>query len=105
MTSFTKKQYSSQLETKIAVSNSLSKNPQSLTAFDFQDKDLLFSENENSELEIEFDFYIKHFAGNKLFNFKQESRSNSNYFSFNTANQVLPLYDLFCSWRLNLINI
>lgn len=74
------------------------------TSIDLESKDLLFNESENTEIEIELNLSHDYsFTDNFLrlnYDYKKLLTSNK----FLNSIQKLPLYDLFCNWKLNFFN-
>lgn len=103
LNSFTQKQDTLHLETKISVSNSDSKQIPTIISSDIEDKDLVYNESERSEFEIELDFFNYYSFENNFLDLKFKSGINSITYNSHKSNQSLPLYDLFCNWKLHLI--
>tara|TARA_R110000850_G_scaffold41434_1_gene106174 strand:- start:74749 stop:75081 length:333 start_codon:yes stop_codon:yes gene_type:complete len=102
LNSFTQEQKTFQLETKTIVSNSDTKQYPIFISSDLEDKDLVYNESEKSEFEIELDFYHNYSFSNNFLDLKFKSGINSIAYNFHKSNQNLPLYDLFCKWKLHL---
>jgi hypothetical protein len=103
LNSFTQKQNSFQQDKESTFSNSDTKHSQTLTSSDFEDKDLVYNESERSEFEIELDFFNYYSFENNFLDLKFKSGINSITYNSHKSNQSLPLYDLFCNWKLHLI--
>lgn len=104
LNSFTQNLISFETATQITVSNKVVKSNTNATfiAFDLEDNDLLFNESEPSEFEIEFDFFHDYSFSDNFLGLQLESEKQTITYGFHKINQKLPLYDLFCNWKLNL---
>jgi hypothetical protein len=102
MTSFTSNKQSFQLDTTTAFAQSQIKKIQTLSIVDITVEDVVFNEAENLEVDIEFDFSPKLCFQNRVVDFKEAARIELNKYNFLTRHKALPLYDLFCNWKLNL---
>jgi hypothetical protein len=104
LTSFTTKPHSFQSETNTSFAYSQIKKIQTVSIVDITVEDVVFNEAENSEVDIEFDFSPKLCFQNRLVDFKEAARIELNKYNFLTRHKALPLYDLFCNWKLNLFS-
>ncbi len=68
----------------------------------FEENNLIFNESENSELETESNLF---FSYSNPFNFllsHKESEPFADFSNTNISSQSIPLYDLFCNWKLHI---
>jgi hypothetical protein len=101
--SFAQKQNSFRLETNTIFSNFDHKQTPTFTSSGVDYKYLVYNESEKSEFEIEFNFFNNYSFQDNFLDLKNNSGINSNTFNFHVTNQKLPLYDLFCNWKLHFI--
>ena len=105
LNTFSQKKSFQKAEAKIAFSNYSSEKNQhpTLISSEFDDKNLVYNETEKSESEIELDFFHDYSFQDNFLETNFKSGINSNTFNFHKSTQKLPLYDLFCNWKLHLI--
>jgi hypothetical protein len=101
--SFAQKQNSFRLETKTILSNFDHKQSPSFTSSGVDEKYLVYNESEKSEFEIEINFCDDYSFQDNFLELKYDSGTNSNTNNLHKTNQKLPLYDLFCNWKLHFI--
>lgn len=101
--SFAHKQNSFRSETKTIVSNYDHKQYPTFTSSDIEDKDLVYNESEKTEFEIELNFCHDYSFQDNFLELKHDYRINSITNNFHKTNHKLPLYDLFCNWKLHFI--
>ena len=101
--SFAQKQNSFRSETKTIVSNFDHKQSPTFTSSDIEDKDLVYNESEKTEFEIELNFCHDYSFQDNFLELKHDSGINSIANNSPKTNQKLPLYDLFCNWKLHFI--
>lgn len=100
--SFAPSQNSLSLETQTNVSTFDHKQSPTFTSTDIVDKDLVYNESEKTEFEIELNFFHDYSFQDNFLELKYNSGIDSNTYNFHKSNQKLPLYDLFCNWKLHI---
>ncbi|CAM3679306.1 hypothetical protein FLGE108171_10295 [Flavobacterium gelidilacus] len=90
-------------ETKTIVSNFDHKQSPIFTSSNIEDKDLVYNESEKTEFEIELNFCHDYSFQDNFLELKHGFGINSIASNSHKTNQKLPLYDLFCNWKLHFI--
>ncbi|WP_264560443.1 hypothetical protein [Flavobacterium sp. N2270] len=69
---------------------------------DNENKDLVYNESEPSETEIEVDWINFYSFEDNFLQINATSEPFSDFLNFHESNRRIPLYDLFCNWKLHL---
>jgi hypothetical protein len=76
----------------------------SFISLDIEEKSFVYNESETSEFEIELEWGTFYSFQNNFLEGKFEPENKSHFNCFYETSQNIPLYDLFCNWKLNLLN-
>ncbi len=91
------------VETSTAIQNSSEhKQLPTFTLSNDEDKDLVYNESEPSESEIEVDWIHFYSFEDNFLQANTLSEPFSDFTNFHESNRKIPLYDLFCNWKLHI---